>query len=363
MDYIRDLLFYEGKAKKIFGVKDFAHLVWQEFKDSFTAFNGKKKAVMKGKGSINCQIASLLFKKLKQESIPCHWVATTGEISMVTQRLEMIDLEVVVRNVLAGSTARKFGFKEGRELKKPLVEFYYKKDELGDPFISDEQVWMLEVLRNPEDLEKLKTLGLKVCSILTPLFKKVGILLVDFKLEFGYDSNGEIILGDEISPDSCRLWDYKTKEKMDKDRFRRDLGEVIENYQKVLDRLKSSDFLEPLSSKASGGKTSQSPESISPKGEDLCVSDFQTKVMKFALKILPRSEVLDTQGRAVGRSLKAHGFTLKDCHMGKYIVLEVEAQNLESGKEMVLAMAEKGLYNPLIETFQLELCDNQEQIR
>ena len=362
MDYLRDLLFYEGKAKKIFGVKDLPHLVWQEFKDSFTAFNGKKKAVMKGKGSINCQIASLLFKKLKKESIPCHWVATTGEISMVTQKLEMIDLEVVVRNVLAGSTARKFDFKEGQKLKKPLVEFYYKKDELGDPFISDEQVWMLEVLRDPEDLGKLKNLGLKVCNILTPLFEKVGILLVDFKLEFGYDSKGEIVLGDEISPDSCRLWDCKTKEKMDKDRFRRDLGEVIENYQKVLDRLKSSDFLEPLSSKASGGQTSQSPEFISPKDQDSSISDSQTRAMKFALKILPRPDVLDTQGRAVGGSLKAHGFALKDCHMGKYIVLGVEACSLESGKKMVLAMAEKGLYNPLIETCQLELYDTREQI-
>ena len=237
MTYELGELLYEGKAKKIFSVRDHDNLIWQEFKDSFTAFNGEKKATMEGKGQINRQIASLIFKKLKSEGVESHFVADQGEIHMVTTRLEMIDLEVVVRNVLAGSTAKKFAIKEGTALESPLVEFYYKKDELNDPFISDDQALMLKTVRKSEDLQVLKDKALKVNSVIQKMFADAGIRLVDFKLEFGYDKNSNILLGDEISPDSCRLWDMETNEKMDKDRFRRDLGQVLEKYQEVLDRL------------------------------------------------------------------------------------------------------------------------------
>lgn len=239
MSYTQGEMIYEGKAKKIFKVKDNDQLIWQEFKDSFTAFNGKKKAEMAGKGKINRAIASLIFNKLNESQVHSHWVCDEGETHMVTKKLEMIDLEVVVRNVLAGSTAKKFAIKEGTELLKPLVEFYYKKDELGDPFISDDQALMLKTVRDPQDISKLKTLALDVNQVIRPLFAGAQIRLIDFKLEFGYDSQGKILLGDEISPDSCRLWDMDTDEKMDKDRFRRDLGQVIEKYQEVLNRLKS----------------------------------------------------------------------------------------------------------------------------
>ncbi len=237
MSYTQGDLLYEGKAKKIYQVKEDEKLIWQEFKDSFTAFNGEKKATMEGKGKINRAIASLIFQKLKDNNISSHWVSDEGSIHMITQKLEMIDLEVVVRNILAGSTAKKFGMTEGSALKDPLVEFYYKKDELGDPFISDDQALMLEVVKNQGDLETLKSQALAVNQVLQSLFKEAGIKLVDFKLEFGYCPNGTIVLGDEISPDSCRLWDAQTNEKMDKDRFRRDLGDVLENYQEVLNRL------------------------------------------------------------------------------------------------------------------------------
>lgn len=238
--YRRGILIYEGKAKKIFEVKNHPHLVWQEFKDSFTAFDGKKKAVMEGKGRINRHIASLIFRILEKQGVFSHRVADTGDAGMITRKLDMIPLEVVVRNVLAGSTAGKLGIREGMGLKKPLLEFYYKKDDLGDPFISEDQALMLETVGDPEDIKKLKELGLKVNGIMLPLFKRVGLDLIDFKLEFGYTSGNRILLADEISPDSCRLWDEKTGKKMDKDRFRRDLGEVIENYREVLDRLKRS---------------------------------------------------------------------------------------------------------------------------
>lgn len=237
MNYKRGNLMYEGKAKRIFAVEGSNDLIWQEFKDSLTAFNAEKKAEMKGKGEINRQIASLIFKRLNDNQVPSHWIADVDSTHMVTKKLEMIPLEVVVRNVLAGSTAKKFAIPEGTPLEKPLVEFYFKKDELADPFISDDQALMLKTVRQAEDLQTLKSLALKVNSVISAFFAKGGIRLIDFKLEFGYDSNGAILLADEISPDSCRLWDLETNEKMDKDRFRRDLGDVIENYQKVLDRL------------------------------------------------------------------------------------------------------------------------------
>ncbi len=237
MSYAKGEMIYEGKAKKIYQVEGESEMVWQEFKDSFTAFNGEKKATMEGKGRINRAIAAFIFQKLAASNVPSHFVEAPGEIDMVTTKLDMIDLEVVVRNVLAGSTAKKFGIKEGSALEKPLVEFYYKKDELNDPFISDDQALMLKTVRQDQDIRSLKSMALQVNTVIQKMFADAGINLVDFKLEFGYDANGSILLGDEISPDSCRLWDAKTNEKMDKDRFRRDLGQVLEKYQEVLDRL------------------------------------------------------------------------------------------------------------------------------
>lgn len=232
-------LIYEGKAKKILKVLGREDLVWQVFKDSFTAFNGVKKATMEGKGTINCQIATLIYQHLQAQSVPTHFEEFQSPNIMITKKLEMIPLEVVVRNTLAGSTAKKLGFAEGSPLKEPLVEFYYKKDELNDPFISDDQAWLLETVHKREDLSQLKALALKINGHLLSLFSSADLQLVDFKLEFGYDSKGSCILADEISPDSCRIWDPKTGEKMDKDRFRRDLGQVLEKYQEVLDRLRS----------------------------------------------------------------------------------------------------------------------------
>ena len=237
MSYKKGELLYEGKAKRIYFVEGHDDLVWQEFKDSFTAFNGEKKATMAGKGKINRHIASHIFRKLQESKVPSHFVEDFGDTEMVTTRLEMIDLEVVVRNVLAGSTAKKFGIKEGSPLEAPLVEFYYKKDELNDPFISDDQALMLKTVRSSKDIEVLKKRALEVNSVIKKMFDEAGIRLVDFKLEFGYSKEGEIVLGDEISPDSCRLWDKETDEKMDKDRFRRELGNVLEMYQEVLTRL------------------------------------------------------------------------------------------------------------------------------
>lgn len=231
-------MLYEGKAKRIFAVVDHPEILWQEFKDSLTAFNAQKKGEFANKGPLNRDITSLVFRFLKKRGVDSHWVADVGEREQITTKLQMLKVEVVVRNILAGSTAKKFAMEEGTPLSAPLTEFYYKDDALGDPFISDEQALMLKIVPRQEDLDQLKRAALGVNQGLLEFFGAVGLDLVDFKIEFGRDRNGKILLADEITPDSCRLWDRVTREKMDKDRFRRDLGNVKESYEKVHQLLK-----------------------------------------------------------------------------------------------------------------------------
>ena len=234
-------LIYEGKCKKVFKVKDREDLVWLEFKDNLTAYNGKKKSSFKGKGKFNRNTSSLIFRYLQSKGIQNHWVSDEGEIGMTALKIKMIPLEVVVRNRLAGSTAKKFNKPDGEKLKDPLFEFYYKNEELGDPFISMEQAAMLGVFSNggggQSEAEEIKNKALKINKELAELFSQVNIDLIDFKIEFGRDFKGRLILGDEISADSCRLWRAGTKERLDKDRFRLDLGHVEEGYQEVYESL------------------------------------------------------------------------------------------------------------------------------
>lgn len=238
MSWQKGELLYEGKAKRIFALKGQDELLFQEFKDQLTAFNAQKVEQLSGKGNLNCHITTLIFKYLQSKGVATHFVESVGETSFITKKLTMIPLEVVVRNVLAGSTANKFNIEEGTPLEKPLVEFYYKNDALGDPFMSDDQALMLKVATEQEIME-IKKQALQINTELIELFKTCGIRLVDFKIEIGKTKQGQIILGDEISPDSCRLWDLNTNEKMDKDRFRRDLGNVKEMYQEVWNRLQN----------------------------------------------------------------------------------------------------------------------------
>jgi phosphoribosylaminoimidazole-succinocarboxamide synthase len=239
LSYQKGKQIYEGKAKIAYAIEGHDDLVWFEYKNSLTAFNAQKKGDFAGKGKVNRDIATIIFRYLKNEGIDSHWIEDIGETETVTRKLQIIPLEVVVRNVLAGSTAKKFGIEEGRALKKPLVEFYYKDDALGDPFISDDQALMLEAATQTE-MDELKRQALAVNEKLIPFFQKVGLRLVDFKLEFGKQKDGKIMLADEITPDTCRLWDSESGEKMDKDRFRRDLGGVKESYEKVLQLLEDN---------------------------------------------------------------------------------------------------------------------------
>lgn len=229
---------YEGKAKVLFEGPEPGTLV-QYFKDDATAFNNKKKGTITGKGVLNNRISEYLMTRLGEVGIPTHFVRRLNMREQLIKEVEIIPLEVVVRNVAAGSLATRLGVAEGTMLPRSIVEFYYKNDELGDPLVSEEHITCFG-WATPQEIDELMHLALRINDFLTGLFLGIGIRLVDFKLEFGrwwQNEEMRIILADEISPDSARLWDLKTNEKMDKDRFRRDLGNVAEAYQEVARRL------------------------------------------------------------------------------------------------------------------------------
>ncbi|MEK4666172.1 phosphoribosylaminoimidazolesuccinocarboxamide synthase [Niallia sp. FSL R7-0271] len=228
-------LLYEGKAKRVYGTSD-ENIVWLEYKDSATAFNGEKKADITGKGRLNNEITSLLFLKLKDMGIESHFIEKLSETEQLVKKVSIIPLEVVVRNLAAGSFSKRLGIEEGQPLSKPLVEFYYKDDSLGDPIMTEDHIEELK-LATEKEVAILKKNALEVNKALSAFFAELGIRLIDFKLEFGKESNGEIMLADEVSPDTCRLWDIKTNAKLDKDVFRRDLGNLTEAYENILARL------------------------------------------------------------------------------------------------------------------------------
>jgi phosphoribosylaminoimidazole-succinocarboxamide synthase len=225
---------YEGKAKIVYST-DKPGLIIQYFKDDATAFNALKRGTIVGKGVINNRMSSVLFTLLGKRGVPTHFVQTLSDREMLCRRLDIIKIETIVRNVVAGSLAKRTGLEEGTAIKQPVLELYYKSDPLGDPMINDDHVRMLK-LGTPKELAWMRRMALKINGVLKPYLARKGLILVDFKLEFGR-SGGRLYLGDEISPDTCRLWDARTKEKLDKDRFRRDLGGVEEAYQEVYRRV------------------------------------------------------------------------------------------------------------------------------
>ncbi|MFD1864535.1 phosphoribosylaminoimidazolesuccinocarboxamide synthase [Planococcus chinensis] len=228
-------LLYEGKAKRLYAT-DEQGILWVEYKDSATAFNGEKKADIAGKGTLNNKITSLLFEKLKEAGIESHFVKQLSDQEQLVREVSIIPIEVVVRNIVAGSMAKRLGIEEGTQLERPVVEFYYKDDVLGDPIITEDHIQLLG-LAAPQEVQELREKALKVNEVLIGFFKEVGVDLVDFKIEFGRDKDGSILLADEISPDTCRLWDSETKQKLDKDVFRRDLGNLTDAYGLILAKL------------------------------------------------------------------------------------------------------------------------------
>lgn len=235
------LLLYEGKAKRIYETDD-PNVVRVAYKDDATAFNGKKKSQIKGKGQLNNAITSLLFEKLRAEGVESHFVEKISATEQLVKRVKIIPIETVVRNTIAGSLAKRLGMAEGATLSQSVVEFYYKNDKLGDPLINEDHIDLLE-LASAEQLLEIRERALQVNDILKKLFADIGINLVDFKLEFGVTEENELLLADEISPDTCRLWDRQSHEKLDKDVFRRDLGNLRCAYQEILTRLEVSECL------------------------------------------------------------------------------------------------------------------------
>ncbi|MHB8482456.1 MAG: phosphoribosylaminoimidazolesuccinocarboxamide synthase [Nitrospiria bacterium] len=233
---IKKEMIYEGKAKKLY-LTDDPELIIQFFKDDATAFNAQKKGTIVNKGIFNNQISEKLFNLLEKEGIPTHFVKRLNDREMLSKYIKIIPIEVVVRNIAAGSLSKRLGLEEGKRLEFPLIEFYLKNDALGDPLINNHHVELLH-LTPKENLKTIENLALRINRILMKFFDSRNLILVDFKLEFGV-FRGQIILGDEICPDTCRLWDKVSLEKMDKDRFRRDMGKVEEAYQEVYRRVTS----------------------------------------------------------------------------------------------------------------------------
>ncbi len=225
---------YEGKAKKVFATDD-PDVVIVDYKDDATAFNGLKKGTIAGKGVINNKMSNMMFRIMEQHGIPTHYVEELSDRETAVKKVKIVPLEVIIRNTAAGSFSKRYGVPEGTKLPVTVLEFSYKNDELGDPLINDSQALAME-LATPEEIQTIKNMALKVNEVMKEFFKTLNINLIDFKLEFGR-FKGQIILADEISPDTCRFWDMTTGEKLDKDRFRRDMGGVEDAYKEVFARL------------------------------------------------------------------------------------------------------------------------------
>lgn len=313
-------LIYEGKAKKVYSTDQPGQVI-QEFKDEATAFDGKKKGIIPGKGKVNAQMTEVIFRRLGKGGIRTHYVRLLSENELVTWWLEMILVEVVVRNFAVGSLARRLGYEERAEMKNPLVEYYYKKDELGDPMLSRDHIRELG-LATEYQLDEMTAVSLRVNEILFPYFEARGLVLADFKLEFGL-REGLLLLGDEFSPDVCRLWDARTGAVMDKDRFRRDLGKLEETYAEVLRRVKEEDM-----------------------------------GIKVSVYVSPRKGVLDPQGQAALGALKSLGFEeVSDVRIGKYITLRLEGVEGDKAGERLEEMCERLLANPVIEDYRIDIQD------
>ena len=226
---------YEGKAKKVFATDD-ANLVIVDYKDDATAFNGEKKGTITGKGVINNVMSNHMFQLLEQQGVPTHFVEQLSERETLVKKVSIVPLEVIIRNISAGSFAKRFGVEEGIVFDEPTIEFSYKNDELGDPLMNAYHAIALKAATR-EEIETIKAMAFKVNEVMKKYFDTLNVILVDFKLEFGKTADGKIVLADEISPDTCRLWDKTTKEKLDKDRFRRDMGGVEEAYQEIMKRV------------------------------------------------------------------------------------------------------------------------------
>lgn len=356
---------YEGKAKIVWepGTGDEAALAEAglsaadvyvvEFKDSATAFDGKKKGTIGGKGRCNNLISARLFELLEREGVPTHFVRTVSDHEMLVRRLRIIPVEVVVRNVAAGSLAKRLGLEEGTPLPGAVLELNYKRDDLGDPMVNRYHIRAMD-LATEDEMDRVEELALRINDILGKVLGDCDLRLIDFKLEFGLAASGEVVLGDEISPDTCRFWDTASGEKLDKDRFRRDLGGVEEAYEEVLRRVTAAS--ERWQAKwpaagggartASGGKVASAAEPAAPAEAGLPAA-YHAPVF-----VTLKKTVLDPQGVAVQNALRSLGYSeVADVRVGKFITLELT----EASRERVDEMCRRLLANPVIEDYTFEI--------
>jgi len=310
-----------------------------EFKNDATAFDGKKRGRIGGKGRCNNLISAALFELLAAEGVATHYIRTLSDTEMLARKVDIIPVEVVIRNVAAGSLAKRLGLEEGARLDRPVLELYYKSDELGDPMINRYHVRAMG-LATDEEMDRVEATAMRVNDILGRALEECGLRLVDFKLEFGRTADGDILLADEISPDTCRFWDVSTGERLDKDRFRRDMGKVEEAYEEVLRRV----------TEAAGRWRARKGEPAArerPSAEAGPAAAARARVF-----VTLKSTVLDPQGVAVQKALKTMGYgEVSGVRVGKFIILELE----EARAGRVDEMCRRLLANPVIEDYTFEI--------
>jgi len=309
-------LLYEGKAKRVYSTNSESQVII-EFKDTATAFDGLKKADIPGKGEANCAISSKLFELLTIKGIKNHYIRRLNEREMLVKSVKIFPIEVIIRNRVAGSMAKRLGLDVGKELEKPVLEFCYKSDELHDPMINEDHILALG-LATEEELETIKEMASKTNKILIEFFRKCNLELIDMKFEFGKDSQGDIYLADEISPDTCRLWELGTTTSWDKDRFRKDLGGIEEAYREVKERVINT----PINSKA-----------------------------RILIRLKP--SILDAQGSVILNALKSLGFNeVIEVRVGKLLELRMDRKVDEP--ERIERMCKELLANPVMEDYEWE---------
>ena len=332
---------YEGKAKVLYEGPEPGTLI-QHFKDDATAFNAKKHQVIEGKGVLNNRISEYLFQHLNDIGVPTHFIRRLNMREQLIREVEIVPLEVVVRNVAAGSLSQRLGIEEGTQLPRSIIEFYYKNDQLNDPMVSEEHITAFG-WATPQEIDDIMALAIRVNDFLTGLFLGIGIRLVDFKMECGRLFENEmmrIIVADEISPDSCRLWDIKSNEKLDKDRFRRDLGGLLEAYTEV-------------------GKAARHPHGeraarrLGPgAGEEL----KGLNAVKARVTVTLKTGILDPQGKAIEGALKSLGVDgVASVRQGKVFDIELEGADRAKAEAALKQAADKLLANTVIENYRVEL--------
>ena len=333
---------YEGKAKVLYEGPEPGTLI-QHFKDDATAFNAKKHQVIEGKGVLNNRISEYLFQHLNDIGVPTHFIRRLNMREQLIREVEIVPLEVVVRNVAAGSLSQRLGIEEGTQLPRSIIEFYYKNDQLNDPMVSEEHITAFG-WATPQEIDDIMALAIRVNDFLTGLFLGIGIRLVDFKMECGRLFENEmmrIIVADEISPDSCRLWDIKSNEKLDKDRFRRDLGGLLEAYTEVAKRL--GILMENEAGRYRPGA-----------GEELRLEP--PGVVKARVTVTLKSGILDPQGKAIEGALKSLGVDgVASVRQGKVFDIELAGADKAKAEAALKDAADKLLANTVIENYAIEV--------